>query len=92
MKLVEEVYLRYKEDDLAQHDWRNWQEGWQYKGDVDDAEYLKDRSELFALSGNGWWHYDGIVMRPKFLSSLQLSHIKDSLKRWKKQMKDLEES
>jgi hypothetical protein len=89
LKLVEEVYLHNKKDDSSQHDWRNWNQGWQYKGDVDDKEYLKDRSKLFDLNGNGWWHYDGVAMRPKFLSSLQLSHQKDSFKRWAKQMKDL---
>jgi hypothetical protein len=70
---VEEVYLHNKKDDSSQHDWRNWNQGWQYKGDVDDKEYLKDRSKLFALNGNGWWHYDGVVMSPKLLIDLQLS-------------------
>lgn len=81
---------RRNRNDLSQHDWRNWQQGWKYNGDVDDKEYLKDRRELFAINGNGWWHYEGTLIQPKFLSKLQLSHQKNSFKRWKKQMKDLD--
>ena len=40
-------------------DWRAWKKGWQYKGDVDDPEYLKARSKLFKENGNGWWWYEG---------------------------------
>ena len=30
---------------------------WPYTGDVNNKKYLKDRAELFAKSGNGWWWY-----------------------------------
>lgn len=95
---MEEVYLLNKKDrlhllnkknSLREHDWRNWKRGWQYNGDIEDDEYLRDRSLLFRFNGNGWWYYDSVVIRPKFLSKLQLSHIKNSVDRWKKQMKDL---
>jgi len=36
-------------------DWQGWRKGWPYKGDIRDAEYLKDRRKLFNESGNGWW-------------------------------------
>ena len=41
------------------YDWRSniKSRGWPYKGDIDDPKYLKERSELFAKSGNGWWWY-----------------------------------
>ena len=41
-------------------DWQDWKKGWQYKGDVDDPQYLKDRDKLFKENGNGWWWYEGI--------------------------------
>ena len=41
-------------------DWQDWKKGWQYKGDIDDPQYLKDRSKLFKENGNGWWWYEGI--------------------------------
>jgi len=43
-------------------DWKNYPEKkWIYEGDIEDPNYLKDRSELFSSSGddlapfNGWW-------------------------------------
>jgi hypothetical protein len=30
---------------------------WPYTGDITNKKYLKDRNELFAKSGNGWWWY-----------------------------------
>ena len=42
------------------HDWKKSpSRGYPYTGDVNDKRYLKDRSELFAKSGNGWWWYQG---------------------------------
>ena len=41
-------------------DWQDWKKGWQYKGDIDDPQYLKDRDKLFKENGNGWWWYEGI--------------------------------
>jgi len=35
---------------------REWIKGWRYKKDAPyDEEWQKDRKELFAESGNGWW-------------------------------------
>ena len=36
------------------YDWKN-KTCWPFKGDVDDPEYLKSRSELFEENGHGWW-------------------------------------
>ena len=44
-------------------DWQDWKKGWQYKGDTDDPQYLKDRSKLFKENGNGWWWYEGVYTR-----------------------------
>lgn len=41
-------------------DWQDWKKGWQYKGDIDDPQYLKDRDKLFKENGNGWWWYEGV--------------------------------
>ena len=41
-------------------DWQDWTKGWQYKGDIDDPQYLKDRDKLFKENGNGWWWYEGV--------------------------------
>jgi hypothetical protein len=32
---------------------------WPYSGDVGNPRYEKDRSELFASNGNGWWYFMG---------------------------------
>ena len=38
------------------YDWKqNKPRGWQYDGDVNDPQYIKDRQKLFAEAGNGWW-------------------------------------
>ena len=44
-------------------DWQDWTKGWQYKGDIDDPQYLKDRDKLFKENGNGWWWYEGVYTR-----------------------------
>ena len=37
------------------YDWRHRKvKGFPYKS-TEDPKYLKDRSELFEKSGNGWW-------------------------------------
>ena len=36
--------------------WRQQPRGFPYKDDpLEDEKYLKDRTELFRKSGNGWW-------------------------------------
>ena len=52
-------------------DWRAWKKGWQYKGDVDDPEYLKDRSKLFKENGNGWWWTQGAPMWRRSLDNIK---------------------
>ena len=48
--------LSTKQKDINKFDWRKSPaRGFPYTGDVDNKKYLKDRSELFAKSGNGWW-------------------------------------
>jgi len=35
---------------------RDWKCGWPYRHDAPfDPQWLFDRSETFALHGNGWW-------------------------------------
>ncbi|HIG58197.1 MAG TPA: hypothetical protein EYQ21_02175 [Flavobacteriales bacterium] len=47
-------------EDRNIHDWRKSpSKGFPYTGDVNNKKYLKDRAELFAKSGNGWWWYQG---------------------------------
>ncbi|MBC8146857.1 MAG: hypothetical protein H8E98_02595 [Bacteroidetes bacterium] len=37
------------------HDWRNLlPSGFSYKS-ITDPQYIKERDELFAKNGNGWW-------------------------------------
>ena len=37
-------------------DWKLWKIGWQYKTDApQNRQWKKDRKELFAKNGNGWW-------------------------------------
>lgn len=43
-----------------EHDWRKSPKGrFPYTGTIDNKKYLKDRAELFAESGNGWWWWQG---------------------------------
>ena len=62
-----------KEEHRSKHyDWRSniLKRGWPYTGGIENKKYLKDRSKLFAVSGNGWWwgwtHYNCPIeeMRP----------------------------
>jgi hypothetical protein len=49
-----------KKIDINKNDWRKSpSKGFPYTGDVNNKKYLKDRAELFAKSGNGWWWYQG---------------------------------
>ena len=43
------------------YDWKCYpRKSWPYTGNpLTNKKYLKDRSELFAESGNGWWWYLG---------------------------------
>ena len=45
--------------DNKKYDWKsNRTKGeWPYTGDVGNPKYEKDRSELFAEGGNGWWWF-----------------------------------
>ena len=42
-------------------DWRTFRKSgyWEYTG-LDDPKYIKDRDELFAEGGNGWWWFTGV--------------------------------
>lgn len=33
---------------------------WPYSGTETNKKYIKDRNELFAKHGNGWWLYVGV--------------------------------
>ena len=39
--------------------WQVQKRGWPYRGDINDAEYLKDRQKTFNNNGNGWWWFTG---------------------------------
>jgi len=43
------------------YDWQKHidNKGFPYDGDIDNKEWLKDRKELFAENGNGWWWLQG---------------------------------
>ena len=42
------------------YDWKCYpRTSWPYTGDINNKKYLKDRAELFAEAGNGWWWYTG---------------------------------
>ena len=45
--------------DNKKYDWKSnrIKREWPYEGDIDDPEYIKDRTKLFAKSGNGWWWF-----------------------------------
>tara|TARA_R100000995_G_C3362012_1_gene67853 strand:- start:272 stop:448 length:177 start_codon:yes stop_codon:yes gene_type:complete len=45
------------------YDWRKTKKkkSFPYKG-INDPKYLKDRAELFAKSGNGWWWWQGTLL------------------------------
>ena len=37
--------------------WKSQKCGGPYDGDIDDAEYLRDRRNIFNNNGNGWWWF-----------------------------------
>ena len=41
------------------YSWVSQKRGWPYLGDVNDAEYLRDRQKTFNNNGNGWWWFVG---------------------------------
>ena len=41
------------------HNWKDWIP-YPYKGHtLSNPQYIKDKDELFAKNGNGWWCNDG---------------------------------
>jgi len=45
--------------DINKNDWKKSpKRGFAYKS-TNDPKYIKERNELFAKSGNGWWWYQG---------------------------------
>jgi len=39
-------------------DWKNYSHNWPYSTDAPkNRKWKKDRKELFAKNGNGWWYY-----------------------------------
>jgi hypothetical protein len=48
------------------YDWQNSCSGWQYSSDAPgNKKWKKDRAELFAKSGNGWWWYTSNLIHKK---------------------------
>ena len=46
------------------YNWRTAIRGWQYKEDAPKcAKWQKDRKELFAKNGNGWWWSAGCATK-----------------------------
>ena len=47
----------------------NWKtcgnNGFMYNG-TDDPDYIKDKKEIIAKNGNGWWYTQGIQKREGF--------------------------
>jgi hypothetical protein len=43
------------------YDWKRLKRSgnWEYMGDIEDPRYMKERTEYFEKSGNGWWIYAG---------------------------------
>ena len=49
--------------DSRVYDWKNTilKRGWKYRYDAPhDKDWQKDRSELFAELGNGWWWFGSV--------------------------------
>ena len=45
--------------------------GWPYSSDApENKKWQKDRSDLFAESGNGWWWYAGSPQYVKHLEEI----------------------
>lgn len=55
---------------MSKGDWKEWIE-YPYKGNaIYNPQYIKDRDEFFAKSGNGWWWGNG-VWNGKHISSME---------------------
>jgi len=59
------VSLIKKEKRMGNED--DWQKtkhkrNFPYTGTISNKKYLKDRAELFAKSGNGWWWWQGTFL------------------------------
>jgi|TARA_R100001530_G_scaffold550_1_gene900 hypothetical protein len=52
----------------------NWKHcpsnGWPYKGDIDDPQYIKDRNAVFQENGNGWWWFQGARQQQSYGKSV----------------------
>ena len=48
------------------YDWRSniLKRGWPYSGDVGNPKYEKEKAELFAKHGNGWWWFTSNKINP----------------------------
>jgi len=49
----------------SDYDWKN-KKRWKYKGDINDPEYIKDRSSFFQENGNGWWWFNSNTVYKEF--------------------------
>ena len=51
---------------------KDWKRGWQYKKDAPyDKEWQKDRDELFAEAGNGWWRLLGTPLFKEHIDKIK---------------------
>ena len=48
--------------------------------DIKSKKYLKDRDELFAENGNGWWWYQGTILGKKVKGDLSGKQKKEENK------------
>ena len=66
----EERYCRLEHN--VSYDWKKWHKTYPYKGyTLTNPQYIKDRDELFAKNGNGWWWNDGQGLNIKQESPMQ---------------------
>jgi len=60
------------------YDWRKHRKGWKYSSDApENKQWQKDRSELFAKSGNGWWWFSSNVIHKKINEDKEHIRFKD---------------
>ena len=51
---------------------KEWKKGWQYKKDApQDKQWQKDRDELFAEAGNGWWRLLGTPLFKEHMDKIK---------------------
>jgi hypothetical protein len=55
--------MKYKHPSYI-YDWKN-RKSFPYAG-INDPKYIRDRSELFKRTGNGWWWYAGVMSRKEY--------------------------